>query len=155
MESFEWHTFFPKLEKPKIDVAGCRDRNAIRWVENQLDSYAVVAAQFLMQKQLVVTRITPSMDGRIKRAAALNFDDRSEIVRQAADIGLSLICEKNWKCDDHYTFEDRSVRLSVRIDTTLFSHLTELADHHWTTRAGVLRAALHYGLCQLGAPLGR
>jgi len=108
-----------------------------------------------MRKQVVITRIPASMDRRIKLAAGLHFDDRSEIVRRAANIGLALIRHKNWDCYDHYTFEDRNVRLAVRIDSTLLRRLTVLADQNWTTRTGVLRAALHYGLWQLGAPLGR
>ena len=95
------------------------------------------------------------MDRRIDRAAHLHFDDRSEIVRRAANIGLALIRDKNWECADHLTFEDRTVRLAVRVDPALLRRLTILADQHWTTRAGVLRAAVHYGLWKLGAPLGR
>jgi predicted transcriptional regulator len=109
----------------------------------------------LMSKEVFVTRIPPSMDRRIDRAAHLHFDDRSEIVRRAANIGLALIRDKNWECADHLTFEDRTVRLAVRVDPALLRRLTILADQHWTTRAGVLRAALHYGLWKLGAPLGR
>lgn len=69
-------------------------------------------------------------------------------------VGLVFI-DKNLECDDHHTFEDRDVRLAVRVDPTLLRRLTILADQHWTTRAGVLRAALHYGLWKLGAPRGR
>jgi len=105
-----------------------------------------------MPKEIVVTRIPPSMDRRINRAAYLHFDDRSEVVRRAVGIGLRLIRDHHWKCNDHYTFEDRNVRLSVRVDFTLRQRLTVLASRHWTTRAGVLRAALHYGLWKLGAP---
>lgn len=104
-----------------------------------------------MSKEVFVTRIPPSMDRRINRAADLHFDERSEIVRRAADIGLGLIHDNNWECGDHHTFEDRNVRLAVRVDPSLRRRLTVLADQHWTTRAGVLRAALHYGLWKLGA----
>jgi hypothetical protein len=105
-----------------------------------------------MSKEVFVTRIPPSMDRRIDRAADLHFDERSEIVRRAADIGLGLIRDNNWECGDHHTFEDRNMRLAVRVDPTLRRRLDILADQHWTTRAGVLRAALHYGLWKLGAP---
>ena len=105
-----------------------------------------------MSKEVFVTRIPSSMDRRIDRAADLNFDDRSEIVRRSAEIGLALIRDNYWRCDDYHTFEDRNVRLSVRVDPTLRRRLTALADRHWTTSAGVLRAALHYGLWKLGAP---
>jgi predicted transcriptional regulator len=108
-----------------------------------------------MPKEVFVTRIPPSMDRRIDLAADLHFDERSEIVRRAVNIGLALIRDKNWECGGDRTFEDRNVRLAVRLDPTLRRHLTILADQHWTTRAGVLRAALHYGLWKLGAPLGR
>jgi predicted transcriptional regulator len=104
-----------------------------------------------MSKEVFVIRIPPSLDRRIDRAADLNFDGRSEIVRRAARIGLALIRDKKIECDDHHTFEDRNVRLAVRVDPTLRRHLTLFADQHWTTRAGVLRAALHYGLWKLGA----
>ena len=66
-----------------------------------------------------------------------------------------MLIDKNLECDDHHTFEDRNVRLAVRVDPTLRRRLTVLADQHWTTRAGVLRAALHYGLWKLSASLGR
>ena len=108
-----------------------------------------------MSKEVFVIRIPPSLDRRIDRAADLYFDGRSEIVRRAARIGLALIRDKKLECDDHHTFEDRNVRLAIRVDPALRRHLTLLADRHWTTRAGVLRAALHYGLWKLGAPLGR
>jgi predicted transcriptional regulator len=104
-----------------------------------------------MSKEVFVIRIPPSLDRRIDRAADLYFEDRSEVVRRSADIGLALIRDKNLECDDHHTFEDRNVRLAVRIDPTLRHRLTILADRHWTTRAGVLRAALHYGLWKLSA----
>lgn len=99
--------------------------------------------------------IPPSLDRRIDRAADLHFDGRGEIVRRAAHIGLALIRDKNLEGGDHHTFEDRNVRLAVRVDPMLRRRLTILADQHWTTRAGLLRAALHYGLWKLGAPLGR
>lgn len=108
-----------------------------------------------MPKEVFVTRIQSSLDRRINRAAELHFDDRSEIVRRAVDIGLAVILDKNWDCGDHSTFEDRNVRLAVRVETTVLRRLTILANQHWTTRAGVLRAAMHYGLWRLGAPLGR
>ena len=109
----------------------------------------------LMSKEVFVIRIPPSLDRRIDRAADLHFDGRSDVVRRAAHIGLALIRDKNLECGDHHTFEDRNVRLAVRVDPTLRRRLTILADQHWTTRAGVLRAALHYGLWKLGAPLER
>ena len=71
----------------------------------------------LMSKEVFVTRIPPSMDRRINRAADLHFDERSEIVRRAADIGLGLIRDNNWECGDHHTFEDRNVRLAVRVES--------------------------------------
>ena len=107
-----------------------------------------------MSKEVFVIRIPPSLDRRIDRAAELYFDGRSEVVRRAAHIGLTLIRHKNLECDDHHTFEDRNVRLAVRVHPALRRRLTILADQHWTTRAGVLRAALHYGFWKLGAPLG-
>ena len=108
-----------------------------------------------MSKEVFVIRIPPSLDRRIDRAADLHFDGRSEVIRRAAHIGLTSIRDKNLECDDHHTFEDRNVRLAVRIDPTLRRRLDILAEQRWTTRAGVLRAALHYGLWKLGAPLGR
>jgi len=108
-----------------------------------------------MSKEVFVIRIPPNLDRRIDRTDDLHFDGRSEVVRRAAHIGLAIIRDKNLECDDYHTFEDRNVRLAVRVHPTLRRHLTILADQHWTTRVGLLRAALHYGLWKLGAPLGR
>jgi metal-responsive CopG/Arc/MetJ family transcriptional regulator len=72
-----------------------------------------------MSKEVFVIRIPPSLDRRIDRAADLYFDGRSEIVRRAASIGLALIRDKNWECSDHLTFEDRTVRLAVRVTLRL------------------------------------
>ena len=146
------YIFFRNRKTRKFIPPAATSATADRPIDNQLEPYAVVASYFSMLKEVFVSyAYRPAWIAALIGRPIYNFDGRSEIVRRAAHIGLALIRDNNLECDDHHTFEDRNVRFAVRVDPTLRRHLTLLADQYWTTRAGLLRAALHYGLWKLSA----